>query len=343
MITKSAFGMTGTGEAVSAYRLTNSRGASAVLLDYGCTVQSLCVPDKTGVLTDVVLGFETVGEYEAHDAYLGALIGRFANRIGGAEFTLNGKRYELAKNDGENHLHGGLRGFDKFVWNTEIAGDALVFRRLSPDGEENYPGNLSLRVTYTLTEDNALTIVYEAETDADTLVNLTNHSYFRLGGADVLGHELQVFADAFTENDVSCLPTGRILPVAGTAFDFRTPKAIGRDIGADDEQLRRGRGYDHNFVLSDTAALKRAAVLTCAESGIRMKVFTTLPGMQVYSANMLGARQGKPGQPLFPRGAVCLETQMFPNAPALPHFPSAVLKKGEHYHTITVYAFETSV
>ncbi len=341
MINKSAYGTTKTGEAVSAYRLTNRLGASAVLLDYGCTVQSLCVPDKTGVLTDVVLGFETVSEYEAHDAYLGALIGRFANRIGGGELTLNGRRYELAKNDGENHLHGGLRGFDKFVWNAEIAGDALVFRRLSPDGEENYPGNLSLQVTYTLTEDNALRIVYEAETDADTLVSLTNHSYFRLGGADVLGHELQVFADAYTENDASCLPTGRILPVAGTPFDFRTPKAIGRDIAADDEQLLRGRGYDHNYVLSDTAVLKRAAVLFCAESGIRMTVFTTLPGMQVYSANMLGARPGKSGRPLFPRGAVCLETQMFPNAPAQPHFPSAVLKKGEHLRTETVYHFDT--
>ena len=341
MITKSAFGTTGAGEAVSAYRLVNSRGASAVILDYGGTVQSLCVPDKNGTMVDVVLGFETVGEYEKHDAYLGALIGRFANRIGRAEFTLDGKRYALAKNDGENHLHGGFKGFDKYVWNAEIAGNVLVFNRLSPDGEENYPGNLSVSVAYELTEDNALRISYDADTDADTLVNLTNHSYFRLGGADVLGHELQVFADAFTENDAHCLPTGRILPVAGTPFDFRTPKAIGRDIGADDEQLRCGGGYDHNFVLSDTAALKRAAVLSCAESGIRMTVFTTLPGMQVYSANMLGERRGKPGQPLFPRGAVCLETQLFPNAPALPHFPSAVLKKGEHCRTETVYRFDT--
>ena len=340
-MTQSVFGYTKQGAPVTAFRLTNKQGASAVILDYGCTVQSLCVPNAHGGTTDVVLGYDTVAEYEENSGYLGAAIGRIGNRIGKSEFTLNGKTYHLAHNDGENHLHGGLRGFDKYIWDAQEQGDTLVFTRVSPDGEEGYPGNLSVKISYTLTDENELKIVYDADTDADTIVNLTNHSYFNLNGrGSVLQHVLQVFAQQITENDAACLPTGKFLPVAGTPFDFTTPKEIGRDIEADDVQLRNGGGYDHNFVLSDEGAHKRVAVLVGNESGIRLSAFTTLPGVQVYSANSLTDRKGKGGVPLVRRGALCLETQVFPNAMACPGFPSPVLRKGEHYHTETVYRFE---
>lgn len=342
MITHTSFGQTKAEETVTAYKLVNSRGASAVILDYGCTVQSLLVPNAQGGFTDVVEGYDSFAEYESSGDYLGAAIGRMANRIGRASFALNGKTYRLAQNDGENHLHGGLKGFDKVVWRASVAGEKLIFSRLSPDGEENYPGNLSVSVSYELTDDCALRLTYDAETDADTILNLTNHSYFRLSETgSALDHRLQVFAEAFTECDAGCLPTGRILPVVGTPFDFRQPKTLGQDIGLDDEQLRRGHGYDHNFVLAGTSHMKKAAVLECSDTGIRMTTFTTLPGLQVYSANFLTDRTGKNGRPIVRRGSVCLETQLFPNGTAIPHFPSPVLRKGERYHQETIYRFET--
>ncbi len=338
------FGYTKEGEAVSAYRLTNSKGAHAVILNFGCIVQSVSVPNAQGGFTDVVLGYDTVLEYEENGGYLGAAIGRVANRIGRSEFALNGTSYKLAKNDGENHLHGGIKGFDKYIWDASEEGDVLSLSRLSPDGEENYPGNLKVRISYELTEENELRITYDADTDADTVVNLTNHSYFNLSGkGSVLDHSLQVFADEFTENDSACLPTGKLLKTAGTPFDFSKPKTVGRDIALEDTQLKNGSGYDHNFVLSDKAELKNAAVLFCLETGIRMTTFTTLPGMQLYSGNWLTPRAGKGGNPIDRRFAVCLETQVFPNALALPHFPSPILKRGEHYHTVTVYRFDTSI
>lgn len=338
------FGYTKEGTAVTAYRLENKRGAYAVILDYGCTVQELSVPNVQGGLTDVVLGYDTVLEYEKNDAYLGAAIGRVANRIGKSEFTLKGKSYKLAQNDGENHLHGGIKGFDKYIWEAHEDGSRLTLTRLSSDGEENYPGNLRVCISYELTEENELRITYDAETDADTVVNLTNHSYFNLSGkGTALEHSLQIFADEFTENDAACLPTGKLLKTAGTPFDFSQPKSVGRDIGLDDTQLRNGNGYDHNFVLSDKAELKKAAVLFCPETGIRMTTFTTLPGMQLYSGNWLTQRRGKGGNTIDRRYAVCLETQVFPNALALPHFPSPILKKDEHYHTVTIYRFDTSI
>ena len=341
-MTSYVFGKTGAGETVKAWRLTNSRGAEAVILDYGCIVQALSVPNAKGGLTDVVLGYDTVAEYEQNEGYLGAVIGRVANRIGKGEFTLNGKTYQLVKNDGENHLHGGTRGFDKFVWDAREEGSTLIFSRVSPDGEENYPGNMRVSVSYELTENNELRICYDADSDADTVVNLTNHSYFNLnGGGSAMEHCLQVFAEEFTENDEGCLPTGKYLKTAGTPFDFSVPKKLGRDIGADDVQLRNGRGYDHNFVLSDSAELKEAAMLASPETGIVMTTYTTLPGVQVYSANWLTSRKGKNGGSMDKRNAVCLETQLFPNAMAIPHFPSAVLKKGEHLHSVTVYRFDT--
>jgi aldose 1-epimerase len=342
MITEQFFGKTTTGERVKAYRMQNGRGAEAVILEYGCVVQSLKIPGGDGGITDVVLGYDSLAEYEADDAYLGAAIGRVANRLGRAELTLGVKSYRLAKNDGENHLHGGIRGFDKYIWRASDEGGRLVFSRVSPDGEEGYPGNLSARVAYELTEDSALTITYDAETDADTAVNLTNHSYFNLnGGGSVLGHSLQVFSEAFTENGGGCLPTGRILGVEGTPFDFRTPKPIGRDIGQDDAQLLLAGGYDLNFVLSDRAELKKAAVLCSGQTGITLTVLTTLPGMQLYTANTLRERCGKGGVSIGRYSAVCLETQVFPNAMQFPYFPSPVLRKGEHYHTVTLYAFGT--
>ena len=330
------FGRTAAGEPVTAWRLENGRGMAVTVLDYGATIQALEVPDGTGGAVDVALGYDTVAEYEAGDGHLGATIGRVGNRIGGARFSLNGTEYILAKNNGENHLHGGVRGFDRYLWRVEPRGDALVCSRLSPDGEEGYPGALEVSVTFSLTEDGALRIAYDAVSDRDTLVNLTNHTYFNLnGGGSVLDHTLQVFAERFCENDGGCLPTGRLLDVAGTPFDFRQPKPIGRDIGADCGQLRLAGGYDHNYVLGG-----RRAVLLAGEKLV-METETDLPGLQVYTANGLSARPGKGGAIMIPRGAVCLETQLFPNGMNCWGFPSPVLRAGQPLHTETVYRFRT--
>ncbi|MBQ9662347.1 MAG: galactose mutarotase [Oscillospiraceae bacterium] len=330
------FGKLSDGRRVSAARLTNRAGASMTVMDYGATILSLCIPDRDGKPVDVVLGYDTLAEYEQHGDYLGATIGRVGNRIGKAEFSLNGKTYTLAKNDGENHLHGGNEGFDKKIWRMAAQGDSLLCRRESPDGEENYPGNLKVQVLFTLTADNRLCLTYDADTDADTLVNLTNHSYFNLAGkGNVLGHKLQLFSERFAENDGGCLPTGKLLRVDGTPFDFRVEKEIGADIGADDEQLKRAGGYDHNYVLSGA----KAAVLYCPETGIEMTVETDLPGMQFYSANFLTERKGKGGRVMTPREAACFETQLYPNAMNCYAFPSPVLRAGAHLHTETSYAF----
>ena len=338
-VTTSKFGITRDGRPVTAYCLENAGGASVTVLDYGATVQSLIVPNSAGGMTDVVLGYDTVREYEENDGYVGATIGRVGNRIGGGAFRLNGHTYSLAKNDGENHLHGGILGFDKQFWTILPQGDdALVCSRLSPDGEEGYPGNLEVKVTFTLTSHNALRIQYDADTDQDTIVNLTNHSYFNLNGqGSVLDHELQVFASRITENDAGSLPTGRLLEVADTPFDFRAAKKIGAEIGAADLQLEYGNGYDHNFVLSE----KTAAVLRSASTGIELTVETDMPGMQVYTANFLTERSGKYGTTMRPRDAVCLETQLFPNAMNCYGFPSPILHAGQHLHSETVFAFRT--
>ena len=330
------FGKLSDGRIVTAARLTNKAGASLTVLDYGATVQSLCVPDRSGKTIDVVLGYDTPAEYEKGSCYLGATIGRVGNRIGAAEFSLNGKRYLLAKNDGENHLHGGAEGFDRKFWKMAAQGDSLLCWRLSPDGEENYPGNLKVQVLFSLTEDNHFHIAYDADTDADTLVNLTNHSYFNLnGGGSVLSHRLQLFAERFAENDSGCLPTGKLLWVDGTPFDFREEKEIGTDIGTDDEQLKRAGGYDHNYVLTG----KKAAVLYSAESGIEMTVETDLPGMQFYTGNFLTEQKGKTGSTIHRRDAACFETQLFPNGMNCYGFPSPVLRAGTHLHSETDYAF----
>ena len=330
------FGVLSDGRKVTAARLTNKTGASLTVLDYGAAVQSLCIPDRNGKMVDVVLGYDTPAEYEKGSCYLGATIGRVGNRIGAAEFSLNGKRYQLAKNDGENHLHGGTEGFDRKFWKMAAQGDSLLCWRVSPDGEENYPGNLKVQVLFSLTEDNRFHLTYDADTDADTPVNLTNHSYFNLnGGGSVLSHRLQLFAERFAENDGGCLPTGKLLWVDGTPFDFRKEKEIGTDIGADDEQLKRAGGYDHNYVLMG----KKAAVLYSADSGIEMTVETDLPGMQFYTGNFLTEQRGKNGSTIHRRDAACFETQLFPNGMNCYAFPSPVLRAGVHLHTETDYAF----
>lgn len=342
MIEKSRFGVLPDGRDVTEYVLKNPGGAWVSILDHGGVVRSICVPDRSGKLTDVCLGYDRIEEYLADDAHLGALIGRFANRIQDGRFELGGKTFQLAVNDPPNHLHGGPGGFDRRLWSGEAADDRLILRLTSPDGEEGYPGTLRVTVTYRLTDDNALEIGYEAVCDADTVFSPTSHIYFNLNGHDrgsVLGHRLAVDSQAITENDSHSLPTGAYLSVEGTPFDFRKEKPLGRDIDAGHIQLEYGRGYDHNFVLGRPGQPRRAAVLTGDESGIVMDVLTDRPGMQLYTANYLTPRTGKGGARYGQREAVCLETQCFPNAPRHPHFPSPVLARGERFKSRTVYQF----
>ena len=335
-VTIAPFGRTAAGEEVLAGRIENAAGMAVTVLSYGATVQSIQVPDRAGGLRDVALGYDTLAEYEANDGYLGATVGRVGNRIGGARFWLNGQEYPLAKNDGENHLHGGARGFDKYVWDMAAGADSLICSRVSPDGEEGYPGALTVTVTFTVTADSALVIDYAARSDRDTVVNLTNHTYFNLsGGGSALDHELRLSAGRFCENDGGCLPTGMLLDVAGTAFDFRESKPLGRDIGAAEEQLRLAGGYDHCFAREGGPA----AVLYSPASGIEMTVETDMPGVQVYTANFLTARPGKGGAVMGPRDAVCLETQLFPNAMNCWGFPSPVLRAGRPLSSRTAYRF----
>lgn len=337
------FGKTADGRTVNVYRITNKNGAYVDVLDYGCTLQTICVPDKDGNLVDVCLGYDTVAEYEKHDGYLGAFIGRHGNRIKEGKFTLNGVDYTLAVNNGPNHLHGGLKGFDKVVWGTSVASDRLIFSHTSPDGDEGYPGNLMMSVIYSFDDHNVLTLSYDAVCDADTVVNFTNHCYFNLNGqgtGTVTDLLLQINADAFTENDDNCLPTGKIVPVDGTPFDFRTAKPIGQDINADDQNIKNGKGYDHNFILFGEG-MRDVAVLSSEKTGIVMTTRTTQPGVQIYTGNFLTDRDGKGGTKYGFRDAVCLETQHYPDAVHHDNFPSTILKKGEEFHQETQYVFTT--
>lgn len=337
-ITSAPFGKTKAGEPVTAFTLENALGMRATVLDYGCTLVSIEVPDRAGVLCDVILGYRTLAEYEENDGYLGATVGRLANRLAEGRFTLGGKDYALFCNDGKNHLHGGKRGFDSYVWDSKIEGDSLCFSRLSPDGEEGYPGNLSVQVRLTFRDDGTLELDYQAATDADTLVSLTNHSYFNLtGSGQALSHTLWLNASHYTPVEGQ-IPTGELRPVEGTAFDFRQEKPIGRDIGAQDAQLRAADGYDHNFVL-DGEGMRLAARLYSLESGIAMEVSTDLPGIQLYTANMLSRRAGKGTRHYGPHDAVCLETQQIPDAIHHENFPSPVLHAGEEWHYKTCFAF----
>jgi aldose 1-epimerase len=340
------FGKTPAGEPVELFTLTNSKGMQSDIMTYGGTVVSLKVPDRSGKLADVVLGFDTLDGYVKNPPpYFGALIGRYGNRIGGGRFSLNGTEYKLAQNNGPNHLHGGLRGFDKVVWKARMPdAQSLELTYVSKDGEEGYPGNLTATVTYTLTENNELKIDYRATTDKDTVLNLTNHSYFNLAGqgeGDVLGHQIIINADRFTPVDSGLIPTGELRSVEGTPFDFRQGRAIGERINSTDEQMTLGKGYDHNFVLNRRGSgLERAARVMEPKSGRVMEVLTTEPGVQFYTSNYLdGSIRGKGGKVYGARYGLCLETQHFPDSPNKPTFPSVVLKSGAQYQTTTVYRF----
>jgi len=345
---KQSFGRTPDGKAVDLYILTNHNGVEAAITNYGGIVVWLKVPDRKGNLGDVVLGYDNVDGYVVDKSFFGALIGRYGNRIAHGKFVLNGKTYTLAQNDGENHLHGGIRGFNKVLWNAkEISskeGPALQLEYLSKDGEEAYPGNLSVKVVYTLTEQNELKVEYSATTDKDTVVNLTQHSYFNLAGAgtgDILQHELTLVASRFTPIDATLIPTGELRNVEGTPMDFRKSTAIGARIEKDDEQLKFGKGYDHNWVLDSggSAAPSLAAKVYEAQTGRTMEVWTTEPGIQFYSGNFLDGVHGKGGKVYARRNGFCLETQHFPDSPNHPNFPSTVLKPGQKYHTVTIYKF----
>lgn len=336
-ISKCAFAALGDGSQVSCWTLTNENGLQVEILDYGVTIRSLIVPDKKGNPVDVVLGYDTLEEYVSHDGYLGATIGRFANRIKGASFQLNGKTYDLYANDGANHLHGGKCGFNGYIWDSEQVGNTVVFSRTSADGEEGYPGTLKIRVTVGW-KANSLSIEYDAVTDQDTIVNFTNHSYFNLNGAgngNINQHLMEIKADSYTLNGEDCTPTGEIVPVAGSAMDFRTPKPIGRDAGNDEPCVKFFNGYDSNFVLSGHPA----AITVGDQSGITMVTDTDQPGMQLYTANMMTDRKGKGGKDYGFRSAFCLETQHYPDSIHNPQWPTCVLRAGENFHSFTTYTF----
>jgi Galactose mutarotase and related enzymes len=346
-VSKKLFGTTKNGEQVTLYTLKNVNGMQASFLDYGANLVSLLVPDKNGKFEDVVLGYDTVAGYEANGPGFGSFIGRHANRIGGAKFNLNGKVYELDKNDGKNNLHGGAIGYNKHMYDVEIFEEedmiSVEFSRLSPDMEQGFPGNLDISVTYSLTDDNELVIEYLAVSDQDTLVNLTNHSYFNLSGhksGSVLEQKVWLDADQFTPTSEDLIPTGAFADVEGTPMDFRTLKAIGRDINEEYEPLKMANGYDHNYVLkTDGEEVKKVAELVDDKSGRTMEVYTDMPGIQLYSSNFLNNEPGKEGAVYKQRDGICFETQYFPNSCNIESFPSCVLRAGKEYDFVTIYKF----
>jgi len=331
---------------IKEFSLSNKNGVELRLTNYGARIIAIDVPDRDGRFADVILGHNNVEEYiNAEDRpYFGAIVGRYGNRIANGKFMLDGKEYKLATNNGENHLHGGNMGFDKLVWNAEVSGSSVVFSYTARDGEEGYPGNLKIQVTYTLTDENEIKIDYLATTDKATPVNLTNHAYFNLAGegsSTILNHELMINADIFTPVTPSLIPTGEFRPVKGTPFDFKTAKAVGRDIEKENTQLKHGNGYDHNFVLNkDAGGMTLAATVYDPESGRFMETYTTQPGVQFYSGNFLnGCLTGKSGKKYPCRSGLCLETQHYPDSPNQKNFPSTILKPGDDYKTTTVYKF----
>ena len=347
-VKKQSYGKMPDGTPVDLYLLTNANGMEAHLTAYGGTLVSLTAPDRHGAFTDVVLGMDTLDGCRSQTAWFGALIGRYGNRIGAAKFTLEGKTYQLPVNDGPNTLHGGPRGFGKQLWQVrEVAsseGPAVEFSYVSKDGEEGFPGTLTAKVIYTLTNKNELKIDYTATTDKPTVVNLTNHAYFNLKGAgvgDILAHEVMIDASRFTPVDATLIPTGELRAVKGTPFDFTKATAIGARIDANDQQLNFGKGYDHNWVLDKTGAgLTKAAEVYEPTTGRVMQVWTTEPALQFYTGNFLdGSLRGKGGKVYQRRGAFCMETQHYPDSPNHPAFPSTELKPGTTYHTTTVYSF----
>ena len=350
-ITQKSFGKTSRGEETTLYTLTNGNGMKISLTNYGANIVSIFVPDAKGNAVDVNLGFHNIAGYEENTPGFGSFIGRHANRIGGAKFELNGKIYELEKNDGENNLHGGFTGYNKFIYETEVYEDeeiaSIEFSRLSPHMEQGFPGNLDATVTYSLTEANELVIEYLAVSDRDTIVNLTNHAYFNLSGhnsGSVLDHKVWIRANQFTPTTADLIPTGELRDVADTPMDFRTLKRIGQDINADYEPLVSANGYDHNYVLDISGTeVAKVAELIDEKSGRKMEVFTDLPGMQLYSANFLTpVNNSKEGAVYHKRDAVCFETQFFPNACNIKTFPSCILKAGKEFDSVTIYKFSTN-
>jgi aldose 1-epimerase len=345
--TKTAFGTTAEGTAVDQYTLSNAHGLEVKVITLGATVTAIRTPDRSGTLADIVLGFDDLKGYLGNSPYLGVVAGRYANRIAKGRFTLDGTTYQLATNNGPNHLHGGVKGFDKVIWSARpidrADGPAIELTYVSPDGEEGYPGTLTTQVVYTLTDANELRIDYAATADKTTVVNLTNHSYFNLAGkGDVLHHELMIAADRYTPIDAGLIPTGVLQPVQGTPFDFRSPTTIGARIAQADEQLvRANRGYDHNFVLNNqSGALAVAARVTEPSSGRVLEVRTTEPGLQLYTGNFLdGTVAGKGGVKYARHAGFCLETQHYPDSPNHPAFPTTTLRPDQRYATTTVFAF----
>jgi len=343
---KILFGKFYNNEDVYLFSLKNNKGIEVKITNYGGIITSIITPDKNGNFSDIVLGFESLEEYLAGHPYFGAIIGRYCNRIKNGTFSLNGIQYNLAKNDGNNHLHGGLKGFDKVLWDYNIRIDEekelLELSYLSKDMEEGYPGNLQVKVIYSLNNNNELKIEYKAKTDKDTIINLTNHSYFNLSDEEtILNHELKIYADYFTPIDSSLIPTGELLSVNNTPFDFTDFELIGRRIDHDNEQLKYGNGYDHNFVLNKKDnSLTLAAELFLKASGRLLQVFTTEPAIQFYSGNFLdGSIKGKNQKTYTRRSGLCLETQHYPDSPNKTHFPSVILKTEEEYKQTTIFKF----
>ncbi len=340
-----AFGKTKDGREAHLYTLENANGMRACVTDYGAALVSLCVPDRDGHLRDVVQGYDDVSGYEKGDASMGASVGRNANRIGGASVEINGTVYGLDKNDNGNNLHSGLSFYHKRLWKAEeYKSSRITFLLHSPDGDQGYPGALDMHVTYTLDDENTLDIHYEAVPDQDTVINMTNHSYFNLNGHDsgtVLGHKVTLYSDSFTPADEQSIPTGEIRSVDGTPMDFRGGKVIGAEIDSDYEPLKFGCGYDHNWVLKNNGSFDKVAEVVSDGSGIVMEVYTDLPGVQMYTANFLAGEPGKAGASYGKRSAVCLETQYYPDAVHHDNFPGPICKKGEKYDTRTAYRFLT--
>ena len=348
-VTREAFGKDGEGAAVESFTLRNKAGAEVKAITFGAIITSIRVPDRTGALADIVLGFDTVDGYVKEHPYFGALVGRYGNRIARAAFTLDGQTYRLAANNGPNHLHGGVRGFDKYTWAAEVLPNAtgVAFTRTSADGEEGYPGRLNVRVSYILSDASELLIEYQATTDKATPVNLTQHTYFNLAGHNagtILDHEVTIAADRFTPVDATLIPTGELAPVDGTPMDFRKPVRVGARIDASTPQLKFGIGYDHNWVLNGApGTLRPAARVVEPKSGRTLEVSTTEPGVQFYTGNFLdGSVKGKGGAVYHHRNGLCLETQHFPDSPNQPSFPSTILRPGSTYRSKTVWRFGAS-
>ncbi len=347
-IEKAPWGETADHQKVDIYTLTNKRGASVRITNYGAFLVSLNMPDRSGKMADVVLGYDKLEDY-THGTTYGAVIGRFANRISGAQFSLDGKTYKLKANAGPNNIHGGPVGFSYHVYNAtpfERGSPSLILQMTSPDGDQGFPGNLNFTVTYTLTQRNTLRVEYRATTDKPTVLNPTQHSYFNLKGAgngDVLNHRLQIFSDAITPTDANHMATGQVMQVSGTGFDFTRPKAIGKDINGPDPAIVATPGYDINFILrGEMGKLRPAARVVEPESGRMMDVWTTQPGIQLYLPNNDKPMIGKGGAQYVKRGAFCLETQHFANAPNIPAFPTTTLRPGQIFYQVTEFRFGTT-